>query len=60
MQKECESADSSLKGNMEAKLSKYSKEISDLKKKVKRKEDTISKLYDLHTLVHTKVMLQQY
>ena len=56
MQKECDSADSSLKGDMEDKLNKYKRELGDFKKKVKRKEDTIAKLYDLHTLMHTKVI----
>ena len=53
MKKECESADASHKGDMETKLNKYTRDLTDMRKKVKKREDTLAKLYNFHTLIHS-------
>ncbi len=56
MRRECNSAPSTSKGDMDVKLAKYTRELGETKKKVKRREDTLAKLYDLHSLMHSKVI----
>ena len=50
MKKECDSAPETSKGDMEFKLSKYNRELNEIKKKVKRKEEMQERFYSLNSL----------
>jgi len=54
MKTECDSALEPSKSNMEMKLSKYSRELNDIKKKVKRKEEIQERFYNMNSLSLSK------
>ena len=60
MHKECDSAPPSSKGDMELKLNKYTRDLNEAKKKVKRKEETLARLYNLNTLIHNRVQFHPH
>ena len=55
MQKECEKSGTATEGEMQTRLRRCVREMNDIKKKVKAREDTLAKLSDLHSLMHAKV-----